>query len=139
MTRATLESCIYMDLEYTRMLITVSKTTSCIIIGNVSFLIWNRQAAWNARFLLKGSCHAVSEDLPLSTRIQRAKQRQEKHRQNDTTPIQQSLAEDPSPNPRPVFSPRRKTTTTQKLHPVFAMKTVTMRTKMKAKGKKKGT
>jgi len=32
----------------------------------------SRQAAWNARFSFKRSTYAVSEDLPLSVRIQRA-------------------------------------------------------------------
>jgi len=98
-----------------------------------------RQAAWNARYSFKGSPHSVSEDLPLSIRIQRATKRKESLPTNganpsptnsipnvktkppvsplDPNPISPTKPPasplDPSPvsppAPRPIFSPRRKT------------------------------
>jgi hypothetical protein len=92
-----------------------------------------RQAAWKSRFCLKGSPFAVSEDLPISIRIERAKQRQEptltksndNHRPTKTTvTVSHQIPQPPSPpNPRPVFSPRRKTLpVTPKVHPFFNSK-----------------
>jgi len=105
-----------------------------------------RQAAWNARFSLKGSPHSVFADLLLSIRIQRAKQRIERISKsgliprptNSTTPEQNTPpVTDSPPNPRRVFSPRRKTTATPKLHPVFTLKTANMRRRRNRKRKQK--
>jgi len=57
---------------------------------------------------------------------------------NSTLPVQSTpLVTDSPPNPRTLFSPRRKTSNTPKLNKVFTLKTSTMRTKTKQKGKKK--
>jgi len=97
----------------------------------------SRQAAWDARFSLKGSPYAVNEDLPRSIRILRAKQRQAPPLSpvhiptlpNSTGPSSEPEFVSP-PQPKPLFSPRRKTMpVTPKVHPFF--------TSTKKKGKKK--
>jgi len=81
-----------------------------------------RQAAWNTRYFFKGYPHSVSEDLPLSIRIQRATKRKERLSTNGANPsptnsIPSVKTKPPvsplDPNsisptaPRPIFSPRR--------------------------------
>jgi len=120
-----------------------------------------RQAAWNARFSFKGSPHSVSEDLPLSIRIQRATRRMDRfptsgakpqepcvpiiktkppvspldpYPTSPTKPAVSPLDTNPTspPAPRPIFSPRRKTQpVTSKPRPFFNI------TRKKGKRKKK--
>jgi len=97
----------------------------------------SRQAAWDARFSLKGSPYAVNEDLPRSIRILRAKQRQGPPPPPvpiPTLPTNTGKSSEPnlvsSPQPKPLFSPSRKTKpVTQKVHLFFSS--------TKKKGKKK--
>jgi len=109
----------------------------------------SRQAVWKSRFSLKGTPFSMSEDLPISIRIQRAKMRHERvptsptshllstTKQGESRPKSTPVAPPGSnsplipsagnstnsvspPNPRPKFSLRRKTLPlTPKVHPFF--------------------